>query len=299
VRILVLGLVERLGDLCLVILLEDALDRVLPLGAGGIAIDGGESSFVVLLGLDEVDHDLVERQHDECVPVAIEFIVGCREVEVVCEIGEESTISGGERRRELEAVVGGEVRQVLHHVALDEDEELLLLLCEDCGRVSRQSRVGQGDDSRRTELVACPRSLHGIDMLGLLALEPVRVGKLVLKVLRLEDGQFVQDELQSLDVEDSVLVEVSTWCVRSSGNDRRERERRLTRNREDLLVNLEEATQRSLVNVQSWQMRQEVVSDKDVEEDKVVDDTLEVVLEREGRLDRSERCEFEVEVFTE
>jgi hypothetical protein len=46
-------------------------------------------------------------------------------------------------------------------------------------------------------------------------------------------------------------------------------------------------------------MRKKVVSDKDVEEDKVVDDAFEIVLERERRGGGLERGEFEVEVFTE
>ena len=68
----------------------------------------------------------------------------------------------------------------------------------------------------RTKLAASSGFLHRIDVLRLLALEPVRVGELVLKVLRLEDGQLVQDELQSLDVEDSVLVEIAAWSSRVS-----------------------------------------------------------------------------------
>lgn len=62
--------------------------------------------------------------------------------------------------------------------------------------------------AERTELVPSARLLHRVDVLRLLALEPVLLGKQVLKVLRLEDGELVQDKLESLDVQDAVLVEV-------------------------------------------------------------------------------------------
>jgi hypothetical protein len=45
----------------------------------------------------------------------------------------------------------------------------------------------------------------------LLALEPVRIGKLVLKVFRLENGEFIEDELEAADIEDAVFVEISAW----------------------------------------------------------------------------------------
>lgn len=48
--------------------------------------------------------------------------------------------------------------------------------------------------------------------------------------------------------------------------------------------------------MQSGQVGQKVVADEDVDEDKVVDDALEVILERERAL---ERLELVVEVFAE
>lgn len=70
----------------------------------------------------------------------------------------------------------------------------------------------------------------------------------------------------------------------------------LTGFRQDALVNLKQSVQGAFVNVQSGQMRQKVVADKDVDQDKVVDDPLEIVLERERRF---QRAELVVEVLAE
>ena len=65
---------------------------------------------------------------------------------------------------------------------------------------------------------------------------------------------------------------------------------------QDAFIDLKQSIQRALVDVQTGQGGQKVVADKDVDQDKVVDDALEVVLERERRL---ERAELVVEVLAE
>jgi hypothetical protein len=65
---------------------------------------------------------------------------------------------------------------------------------------------------------------------------------------------------------------------------------------QDAFIDLKQSIQRPLVDVQAGQVGQKVVADKDVDQDKVVDDALEVVLERERRL---ERAELVVEVLAE
>ncbi|KAI3480716.1 hypothetical protein L1887_57195 [Cichorium endivia] len=65
---------------------------------------------------------------------------------------------------------------------------------------------------------------------------------------------------------------------------------------EDLLVDAEEEIHCAFVDVEAGEVGQEVVSDKDVEEDEIVDDAFEFVREREGG---AEVLELEVEVLAE
>ena len=142
------------------------------------------------------------------------------------------------------------------------------------------------------------------------------VNRLVLELLTLKDGELVEDELEARRIELAVLVEVAA-CVRYEGEEsvsctveeeqRREaqaegcergeeRKQRRTGLREDALVDLEQAVERALVDVEAREMRQKVVADKDVDKDEVVDDALEVVLERQRLL---EGRELVVEVLAE
>lgn len=140
------------------------------------------------------------------------------------------------------------------------------------------------------------------------------VRHLVFELLALKDVQLVQDELQALRVERTVLVQVPA-CKhkgpppipsqvgskfqmkllherRRGGGGKNKR----TGLGQDAFIDLKQSVQRALVDVQAGQVGQKVVADKDVDEDKVVDDALEVVLERERRL---ERAKLVVEVLAE
>jgi hypothetical protein len=46
-------------------------------------------------------------------------------------------------------------------------------------------------------------------------------------------------------------------------------------------------------------MRQEIVSNENVQQDEIIDNPLQVVFETEGRLTSFERAEFKIEIFSE
>lgn len=59
-----------------------------------------------------------------------------------------------------------------------------------------------------TELTSVAAFLHSLRML-VFGFEPTCIGELMLKVLLLEDHQFVQHELESFHVESAILVQIS------------------------------------------------------------------------------------------
>lgn len=65
---------------------------------------------------------------------------------------------------------------------------------------------------------------------------------------------------------------------------------------QNCLVDCPNSFERAFIDVQIWQMRQEIVSDENTHEDEVVDNSFQVVLER--YLSRQRR-EFQIEVFSQ
>jgi hypothetical protein len=95
-------------------------------------------------------------------------------------------------------------------------------------------------------------SFRGSTSFVLLSLEPVRVGKLVFEVFAFEHSEFVQDELKSIDVQSSGIVNVSA-CFNRPPNlasiETTLEKGRLTSFRQYPLVNLEQPIQRSFVDM--------------------------------------------------
>lgn len=137
--ILPLVLIELLRNLGLVILLQHALDRLLPLLASpnGTLLRRRRQSLLplvltLLILARQRQQRLIKRQHNHAPSALIKLIVRHDETKFVCEVGEEASITRREGRGELKTGVRGEVREVVDDKGLDEEEEATLFFREDC-----------------------------------------------------------------------------------------------------------------------------------------------------------------------
>lgn len=104
------------------------------------------------------------------------------------------------------------------------------------------------------------------------------IGKLGFIVLDFELGELVQHELQPVQGDCAVLVEISAGF------------------RENCFVNCPDPFQCTLVDVKIRQVGQEIVADKDAHENEIIYNSFKIVREWQFR---SERGEFEVEIFSQ
>lgn len=252
------------NDLGLVVFGKDPLDRHVALVCLVVALP-------ILRGLifrlsEAVRAFYVEFEGQDVLSILVDFVPGGVEVEVVDQFLDESLISGREVVDNGALIVGIGGRLMIGDKLLYLVERLLLVLCDDClsAESSRQAL---------TQLATLSGLFHRLNLLLLLALVPMMVGKLGFKVFNLELGELVQHELQPVQGDCAVLVEVSAgfW--------------------EDSFVDRPDPLQCTLVDVKIGQVGQEIVTDKDAHEDEIIYDPFKIVLEWQFQ---SERGEFQI-----
>lgn len=111
-----------------------------------------------------------------------------------------------------------------------------------------------------------------------------RLGIMALERLALKESKLIKHKLQALDIDLTRLIQVAAWVdeekvdVRVSAAEHQTASEAIkgrTGAREDTLVDAPDELHRALIDVNIGQMGQEIVADKDRDEDEVVDNFLE------------------------
>lgn len=111
-----------------------------------------------------------------------------------------------------------------------------------------------------------------------------RLGIMALERLALKESKLIKHKLQALDIDLTRLIQVAAWVdeekvdVRVSAAEHQTASEAIkgrTGARKDTLVDAPDELHCALIDVNIGQMGQEIVADKDRDEDEVVDNFLE------------------------
>lgn len=187
-----------LGVFCALVLVEHALDGLLPFGF---------PIAVIFLGLfsSHGNEIVIEAYADNRHIILVVLIMKHVQLEIVAQLSEETFVTRCESGRNVDMGIGGQMLEIADDEITNEMEQSPLFLCERCnGRSSVLCRTSVHTILRPTER----RASLALDLCGLtlLSTQEALVRNVVLELLALMNGQLVQDELQSFNIELAILV---------------------------------------------------------------------------------------------